>query len=130
MEWGTAAMAKILIVEDDANNRDLIARIVELMGHEPILAVDGAQGVALARSMQPDLIIMDMGLPVLNGWQATHRIKSQPGTSHIPVLALTAYALNEDRLRSLAAGCDDFDTKPIDFGRFREKVQALLSRTA
>lgn len=123
-------MAKILIVEDDANNRDLIARIVELMGHEPILAVDGAQGVALARSAKPDLIIMDMGLPVLNGWQATHRIKSQPGTIHIPVLALTAYALNEDRLRSLAAGCDDFETKPIDFDRFREKVQALLNRTA
>jgi Response regulators consisting of a CheY-like receiver domain and a winged-helix DNA-binding domain len=71
-------MAKILIVEDDANNRDLIARLVELMGHEPILAADGAQGVALARSAQPDLIVMDMGLPVLNGWQATHRIKSQP----------------------------------------------------
>ncbi|WP_322488623.1 response regulator [Chloroflexus sp.] len=123
-------MAKILIVEDDANNRDLIARIVELMGHEPILAVDGAQGVALARSSKPDLIIMDMGLPVLNGWQATHRIKSQPGTSHIPVLALTAYALHEDRLRSLAAGCDDFETKPIDFDRFREKVHALLSRTS
>lgn len=130
MGWGATAMAKILIVEDDANNRDLIARIVELMGHEPILAVDGAQGVALARSAKPDLIIMDMGLPVLNGWQATHRIKSQPATSHIPILALTAYTLNEDRLRSLAAGCDDFETKPIDFGRFREKVQALLSRTA
>ncbi len=119
-------MAKILIVEDDVNNRDLIARLVELMGHEPILAVDGAQGVALARSMLPDLIVMDMGLPVLNGWQATHRIKSQPATSHIPILALTAYALTEDRTRSLDAGCDDFETKPIDFNRFREKVEALL----
>ncbi|ABY34988.1 MAG TPA: response regulator [Chloroflexus aurantiacus] len=121
-------MAKILIVEDDSNNRDLIARIVELMGHQPILAIDGAQGVALARSEQPDLIIMDMGLPVLNGWQATHRIKSQPATRHIPVLALTAYAMNEDRIRSLVAGCDDFETKPIDFNRFREKVDALLAR--
>ncbi|MBO9316748.1 MAG: response regulator [Chloroflexus sp.] len=119
-------MAKILIVEDDANNRDLIARLVELMGHEPILAADGAQGVALARSAQPDLIVMDMGLPVLNGWQATHRIKSQPATRHIPILALTAYALTEDRTRSLDAGCDDFETKPIDFNRFREKVEALL----
>jgi Response regulators consisting of a CheY-like receiver domain and a winged-helix DNA-binding domain len=119
-------MAKILIVEDDVNNRDLIARLVELMGHEPILAVDGAQGVALARSAQPDLIVMDMGLPVLNGWQATHRIKSQPATRHIPILALTAYALTEDRTRSLDAGCDDFETKPIDFNRFREKVEALL----
>jgi CheY-like chemotaxis protein len=119
-------MAKILIVEDDANNRDLIARLVELMGHEPILAADGAQGVALARSMLPDLIVMDMGLPVLNGWQATHRIKSQPATRHIPILALTAYALTEDRTRSLDAGCDDFETKPIDFNRFREKVEALL----
>jgi Response regulators consisting of a CheY-like receiver domain and a winged-helix DNA-binding domain len=119
-------MAKILIVEDDANNRDLIARLVELMGHEPILAADGAQGVALARSAQPDLIVMDMGLPVLNGWQATHRIKSQPATRHIPILALTAYALTEDRTRSLDAGCDDFETKPIDFSRFREKVEALL----
>jgi CheY-like chemotaxis protein len=121
-------MAKILIVEDDSNNRDLIARIVELMGHQPILAIDGAQGVALARSEQLDLIIMDMGLPVLNGWQATHRIKSQPATRHIPVLALTAYAMNEDRIRSLVAGCDDFETKPIDFNRFREKVDALLAR--
>ncbi|GIV92633.1 response regulator [Chloroflexus aurantiacus] len=121
-------MAKILIVEDDSNNRDLIARIVELMGHQPILAIDGAQGVALARSEQPDLIIMDMGLPVLNGWQATHRIKSQPATRHIPVLALTAYAMNEDRIRSMVAGCDDFETKPIDFNRFREKVDALLAR--
>ena len=121
-------MAKILIVEDDVNNRDLIARLIELMGHEPILAVDGAQGVALARSMLPDLIVMDMGLPVLNGWQATHRIKSQPATSHIPILALTAYALTEDRTRSLDAGCDDFETKPIDFNRFREKVEALLHR--
>jgi CheY-like chemotaxis protein len=119
-------MAKILIVENDANNRDLIARLVELMGHEPILAADGAQGVALARSAQPDLIVMDMGLPVLNGWQATHRIKSQPATRHIPILALTAYALTEDRTRSLDAGCDDFETKPIDFNRFREKVEALL----
>ncbi len=119
-------MAKILIVEDDTNNRDLIARLVELMGHEPILAADGAQGVALARSAQPDLIVMDMGLPVLNGWQATHRIKSQPATRHIPILALTAYALTEDRTRSLDAGCDDFETKPIDFNRFREKVEALL----
>ncbi len=119
-------MAKILIVEDDANNRDLIARLIGLMGHEPILAADGAQGVALARSMLPDLIVMDMGLPVLNGWQATHRIKSQPATRHIPILALTAYALTEDRTRSLAAGCDDFETKPIDFNRFREKVEALL----
>lgn len=122
-------MAKILIVEDDQNNRDLIARLIQLMGHEPILANDGAQGVALARSMQPDLIIMDMGLPVLNGWQATHRIKSQPATSHIPVLALTAYALNEDRLRALSSGCDDFETKPIDIARFREKVSAMLARS-
>lgn len=121
-------MAKILIVEDDSNNRDLIARLVELMGHQPILATDGAQGVALARSEQPDLIVMDMGLPVLNGWQATHRIKSQPATRHIPVLALTAYAMNEDRIRSMVAGCDDFETKPIDFNRFREKVDALLAR--
>jgi CheY-like chemotaxis protein len=78
--------------------------------------------------MLPDLIVMDMGLPVLNGWQATHRIKSQPATSHIPILALTAYALTEDRTRSLDAGCDDFETKPIDFNRFREKVEALLHR--
>ncbi|MEF3274765.1 MAG: response regulator [Chloroflexus sp.] len=121
-------MARILVVEDDVNNRDLIARLLVLMGHEPILAVDGSQGVALAREKQPDLIIMDMGLPVLNGWQATHRIKSQPATSHIPVLALTAYAHNEDRIRSLAVGCDDYETKPIDFASFKQKVDALLSK--
>ncbi len=120
-------MARILIVEDDNNNRELIARLVSLMGHEPILAADGAQGVALARSEQPDLIVMDMGLPVLNGWQATHRIKSQPATRHIPILALTAYALSEDRLRSLAAGCDEYETKPIDFASFRQKIQSLLN---
>ncbi|WP_298818866.1 response regulator [Chloroflexus sp.] len=119
-------MARVLIVEDDANNRELIARLVALMGHEPILAEDGAQGVALARNELPDLIIMDMGLPVLNGWQATHRIKAYSKTSHIPVLALTAYALNEDRIRALASGCDDYETKPIDFASFQQKVTNLL----
>ena len=119
-------MAKILLVEDDALNREMVTRRLAWEGFEVITAVDGAAAVALAESQQPDLILMDLGLPVLNGWQAAQRIKAAPITRAIPIIALTAYALTEDRERSLAAGCDDYEPKPIDFARLQAKIEALL----
>ena len=121
-------MAKILLVEDDALNREMITRRLAWEGFEVITAQDGAEAVALAEAEQPDLILMDLGLPIVNGWQAAQRIKSTPGTSHIPIIALTAYALTEDRDKSLAAGCDDYESKPIDFSRLYAKIRALLDR--
>ncbi len=123
-------MAKILIVEDDALNRDMLARRLTWEGYQVETAANGAQAVELASSVLPDLILMDVGIPLLNGWQATQRIKSQPETQHIPVVALTAYALPEDRTKSLAAGCDDYETKPIDFPRLLDKIQLYLERTS
>ena len=119
-------MAKILLVEDDALNREMVTRRLTWDGFEVITAQDGAEAVALAEAEQPNLILMDLGLPILNGWQATQRIKSTPSTHHIPIIALTAYALTEDRDKSLAAGCNDYESKPIDFARLRAKIQALL----
>jgi two-component system, cell cycle response regulator DivK len=121
-------MAKILVVEDDTLNRELLERLLSIYGHEVISATDGARGLALARSQQPDLIIMDMGLPILNGWQATHRLKTTPATSHIPVIALTAYAFTEDRARCMSVGCDDYDVKPLDIQRLMTKLVAQLER--
>lgn len=121
-------MCKILIVEDDPANQSLLERLLTLAGYAVICAGDGAKALALARSEMPDLIIMDMGLPVLNGWQATHRLKSRPSTSKIPVIALTAYALADDRAKCLSVGCDDYDTKPIDIDRLLAKIQAHLVR--
>ena len=121
-------MAKILLVEDDALNREMITRRLAWEGFEVITAQDGAEAVAVAETQQPNLILMDLGLPILNGWQAAERIKSAPATRHIPIIALTAYALTEDRDKSLAAGCDDYESKPIDFARLQAKIQALLDR--
>lgn len=121
-------MCKILIVEDDPANQSLLERLLTLAGYAVICAGDGAKALALARSEMPDLIIMDMGLPVLNGWQATHRLKSRPSTSKIPVIALTAYALADDRAKCLSVGCNDYDTKPIDIDRLLAKIQAHLVR--
>lgn len=120
-------MTKILLVEDDALNREMVTRRLAWEGFEVITAQDGAEAVVLAEAEQPNLILMDLGLPILNGWQATQRIKSTPSTRHIPIIALTAYALTEDRDKSLAAGCDDYESKPIDFVRLRAKMQALLT---
>ena len=120
-------MAKILLVEDNELNRDMLSRRLIKRGHEVALAVDGAQGVEMAKSEMPDLVLMDMSLPVVNGWDATRQIKGAPETSAIPVLALTAHAMDGDREKALQAGCDDFDTKPIDLPRLLEKIDKLLA---
>jgi two-component system, cell cycle response regulator DivK len=107
-------------------NRDMLSRRLERRGYEVVMAVDGEQGVSLARSGGPDLILMDMSLPVLDGWEATRQLKSDPSTSSIPIIALTAHAMSGDREKALEAGCDDYDTKPIELPRLLEKIQALL----
>jgi CheY-like chemotaxis protein len=119
-------MSTILVVEDEAMIRDMIERMLKISGYQVITASDGAQAVSLAFSERPDLILMDMGLPVLNGWQATQRIKAKPETRLIPVIALTAYALTEDRERCFAVGCNEYETKPIEFARLLAKIRALL----
>ena len=121
-------MTTIMVVEDESSIRDLIERRLLIEKYQVITASDGARAVALARAEQPALILMDMGLPIMNGWQATHRIKTRPETQAIPIIALTAFAMPEDRARCLAAGCDDYETKPIDFPRLLQKIRALLDR--
>ncbi len=120
-------MARILLVEDNEMNRDMLSRRLTKRGHEVTLAVDGAQGVELAKSEKPDLVLMDMSLPVMNGWDATREIKNAAETRAIPVLALTAHAMAGDREKALEAGCDDFDTKPIELPRLLEKIEKLLA---
>jgi two-component system cell cycle response regulator DivK len=122
-------VAKILLVEDNEANRDMLSRRLARRGHEVILAVDGEQGVALAASTGPDLILMDMSLPTIDGWEATRRIKTATATAHVPVIALTAHAMSGDRERAMAAGCDDYDTKPVELPRLLAKMEALLERT-
>jgi two-component system, cell cycle response regulator DivK len=119
-------MTKILLVEDDALNREMVTRRLVWEGYQVISAEDGAAAVALAETELPDLILMDLGLPILNGWQATQRIKALPQTRHIPIIVLTAYAQAEDRDKSIAAGCDGFESKPINFARLQAKIEALL----
>lgn len=120
-------MPIILLVEDNEMNRDMLSRRLARRGHEILVAVDGAEGVARAAADLPDLILMDMSLPVLDGWEATRRIKADPATAGIPVIALTAHAMAGDREQALAAGCDDYDTKPIELDRLVEKIDALLA---
>lgn len=120
-------MSRILLVEDNEMNRDMLSRRLARRGHEILLAVDGAEGVARASADLPDLILMDMSLPVLDGWEATRRIKADPATAKIPVIALTAHAMAGDREQALGAGCDDYDTKPIELDRLVEKIAALLA---
>lgn len=119
-------MTTILLVEDNELNRDMLARRLERRGYRVVIAVDGQQGIDIACSLQPDLILMDMSLPRIDGWEATRLLKAHPPLQHTPVLALTAHAMEGDRQKSLAAGCDDYDTKPIDFQRLLGKIQALL----
>ncbi len=119
-------MATILLVEDNEMNRDMLSRRLQRRGYDVIAAVDGEEGVALARAEAPDVVIMDLSLPGIDGWEATRRLKESPETKPIPVLALTAHAMAGDRERALEAGCDDFDTKPIDLPRLLAKVEALL----
>ena len=121
-------MAKILLVEDNELNRDMLSRRLTRQGHEVLLAHDGARGVEMAEVERPDLVLMDMSLPVLDGWEATQRLKADPATRAIPVIALTAHAMAADREKALAAGCDDYDTKPIELPRLLEKMQRLLHR--
>ena len=120
-------MPKILLVEDNEMNRDMLSRRLVRNGFEVVIAVDGQQGLAMATSESPDVILMDMSLPVMDGWEATRRVKTDPVTKSIPVIALTANALVEDRERAMAAGCDDFDTKPVELPRLLEKIRAHLN---
>ncbi len=119
-------MAKILLVEDNEMNRDMLSRRLERKGYQIVIAVDGQQGVNLARSERPDLILMDMSLPIIDGWEATRQLKSADDTKGIPIIALTAHAMAEDERRAREAGCNDFDTKPIELPRLLEKIQQLL----
>jgi two-component system, cell cycle response regulator DivK len=121
-------MTKILLVEDNEDNRDMLIRRLQRRGFEIVIAVDGAEGVRLAGSEMPDLILMDMGLPVLDGWTATSQIKASPQTHHIPIIGLSANAMQGDRERGIAAGCDDYDTKPVEIQRLLEKISALLGK--
>ena len=119
-------MQKILLVEDNEMNRDMLSRRLARRSFSVVIAVDGQQGVELAQSEKPDLILMDMSLPILDGWSATRAIKDNPVTANIPVIALTAHAMSGDRQKALAAGCDDYDTKPVELTRLLEKMSVLL----
>jgi two-component system, cell cycle response regulator DivK len=122
--------AKILLVEDNEMNRDMLSRRLQRRGYEVLTAVDGETGLALTRSGVPALILMDMSLPGVDGWEATRQLKADPATRAIPVIALTAHAMAGDREKALAAGCDDFDIKPIDLDRLLRKIEALLGGKA
>jgi len=119
-------MAKILLVEDNEMNRDMLSRRLSRRGYQVLIAVNGEQGIATARAELPDLILMDMSLPVLDGWEATRRLKAAAETRAIPIIALTAHAMSGDREKCFAAGCDEYDTKPIEFRRLMEKIARFL----
>jgi two-component system, cell cycle response regulator DivK len=123
-------MTRILYVEDNEDNVYMLTTRLRRKGYEVVVATDGEQGIAAAGSETPSLILMDLSLPVLDGWEAARRIKAAPETAAIPIIALSAHAMAGDRERALAAGCDDFDTKPIDFRRLLEKIQTLLGKQA
>jgi CheY-like chemotaxis protein len=123
-------MSKILLVEDNEMSRDMLSRRLERRGYQVIIAVDGQAGVALARSHAPDLILMDMSLPMLDGWEATRQLKAAIETRAIPIIALTAHAMSGDREQALEAGCDDYDSKPVEFARLLGKIQVLLDKEA
>lgn len=123
-------MARILLVEDNEMNRDMLSRRLQRKGYEVQIAIDGEQGVAMARAEPPDLILMDMSLPVMDGWEATRALKADPRTSAVPVIALTAHAMAGDHERCIAAGCDDYDTKPVELARLLGKIEGLLRRAA
>jgi CheY-like chemotaxis protein len=118
--------AKILLVEDNEMNRDMLARRLTRRGHQMLIAVNGEQGIAMAQAELPDLILMDMSLPVLDGWEATRRLKAAAETRTIPIIALTAHAMSGDREKCFAAGCDEYDTKPVEFRRLIEKIDRFL----
>jgi two-component system cell cycle response regulator DivK len=123
-------MAKILVVEDNEVNQKILVRRLEKRGFQVVLASDGGEGVAKAQSEAPNLILMDMSLPVIDGWEATRQLKAEPSTRGIPIIVLSAHAMTNDRELALAAGADDFDTKPVRFEPLLEKITVLLSRRA
>src|SRR6516162_4525033 len=119
-------MAKILIVEDNEMNRDMLSRRLVRRGYQIVMAVDGEEGIAMAKAESPDLVLMDMSLPVIDGWEAVRRLKAEPSTRAIPLIGLTAHAMAGDREKVIAAGCDDYDTKPVELPRLLQKIEALL----
>lgn len=121
-------MARILLVEDNEMNRDMLSRRLQRKGYEVVIATDGEAGVRMAATERPDLILMDMSLPVLDGWEATRKLKGMPEIAAIPVIALTSHAMAGDREKAMGAGCDDYDTKPVDFERLLVKIEALLKK--
>ena len=123
-------MTRILLIEDNELNRDMLSRRLQRQGFEVVMAVDGDEGMAKAQSEAPALILMDMSLPGIDGWEATRRLKAAAPTRNIPIIALTAHAMTDDRAKALAAGCDDYDTKPVDLPRLLSKIQALLVSAA
>ena len=122
-------MPRVLLIEDNEMNRDMLTRRLQRRGYEVVVAVDGAQGLAMAQSETPAIVLMDISLPVLDGWEATRRLKMAPETRSIPVIALTAHAMTGDRERCIEAGCDDFDTKPVEIARLVGKIETLLQRS-
>ena len=122
-------MTTILIVEDNEMNRDMLSRRLARRGYEVLVAIDGESGIRVARDRAPHLILMDMSLPIIDGWEATRRLKADAALKHIPIIALTAHAMAADRDNALAAGCDDYDTKPIELARLLAKIEALLPRS-
>jgi two-component system cell cycle response regulator DivK len=121
-------MPKILLVEDNETNRDMLSRRLERRGYQVIIALDGEQAVVMARSETPDLILMDMSLPVLDGWEATRQLRAASETRTVPIIALTAHAMQGDREKAIEAGCDDYDTKPVEFQRLLAKIEAILGK--
>ncbi len=121
-------MPRILLVEDNEMNLDMLSRRLQRKGYEVLIATDGEAGVTMAGAERPDLILMDMSLPLLDGWEATRRIKGTPETAAVPVIALTSHAMAGDREKAIGAGCDDYDTKPVDFERLLVKIEALLKK--
>lgn len=121
-------MAKILIVEDNEMNRDMLSRRLERRGYTTVIAIDGGAGLEKARTEAPDLILMDMSLPVIDGWEASRQLKADPATASIPIIALTAHAMTSDRDKALKAGCNDYDTKPVELPRLLQKMETLLGK--
>jgi two-component system, cell cycle response regulator DivK len=119
-------MPKVLLVEDNAMNRDMLSRRLIRRGYQVVFAVDGQQGIDMAASENPDIILMDLSLPVIDGWEATRRVKSQEATKNIPVIGLTAHAMSDDRDKAINAGCDEYDTKPVELERLIGKIERLL----
>lgn len=123
-------MPKILLVEDNEMNRDMLSRRLSRRGYEVVIAVDGQQGCDMALSENPDIVLMDMSLPIIDGWEATRRIKAAAATCALPVIGLTAHAMSGDREKAIEAGCDDYDTKPVELERLLAKIETLIHRAA